>query len=532
MTLPARPSLQRRGFIAGAAALASGCAAVGSGPSSSPAAGAEVASPAASAVTAPGLPAHELPPAAPREFRAAWVATVVNIDWPSRPGLPSDVQQAQALLLLDRAREVGLNAIVLQVRTSGDALYASALEPWSEYLSDTQGRAPQPAYDPLSFWVEQAHRRGLELHAWFNPYRARHSAAKSALVAPHLARTRPDAVKVYGDQQWMDPGEGAAAERTLAVVADVVRRYDIDGVHIDDYFYPYPVQKDGVDQPFPDDPAWLRYLQGGGTLVRDDWRRDNVNRLVQRLYRSVHELKPWVRFGISPFGLGRPDRRPPGIEGFSQFDKLYADVELWLSEGWLDYLVPQLYWPIDRAAQSFAVLLDYWLAQNPRGRPVWPGLYTSRIGAPQNSWGAAEIGEQITLSRRRLSTAGGALTAGHVHFSMVALMQDREGIATSLKAGAYAQPALAPASTWLDDQPPPVPTLRLDGRRWVAEPGRGKPVFVWAIWRRQAGQWRFAVQPGHDRFIDPGTDCDAIVLSALCRVGNESVRVARRLGST
>ncbi len=313
MTLPERPSLQRRGLIAGAASLVSGCAATGSGPSSSAAAGADVANAAANAGTAAGLPAHEMPPAAPREFRAAWVATVVNIDWPSRPGLPSDVQQAQALLLLDRARDIGLNAIVLQVRPAGDALYASALEPWSEYLSDTQGRAPQPGYDPLSFWVEQAHRRGIELHAWFNPYRARHSAAKSALVAPHLARTRPEAVKVYGDQQWMDPGEAAAADRTLAVVADVVRRYDIDGVHIDDYFYPYPVQKDGVDQPFPDDPAWLRYLQGGGTLVRDDWRRDKVNRLVQPKHRSVNQIKPWVRYGISPFGQGRPDRRPPGI---------------------------------------------------------------------------------------------------------------------------------------------------------------------------------------------------------------------------
>ena len=323
---------------------------------------------AVTAATAAAPAAIEPPPPEPREFRAAWVATVANIDWPSRPGLAPDVQRAEALALLDRAAAIGLNALILQVRPAGDAFYASALEPWSEYLTGAQGRAPVPAWDPLAWWVGQAQARGLELHVWFNPFRARHSAAKSPLAAPHLGVRQPSAVRRYGEQLWMDPGEPAAAAHTLAVVADVVRRYDIDGVHIDDYFYPYPVKAGEADLPFPDDAAYARHRQGGGTLSRDDWRRANVDAMVQELHATVRRLKPWVRFGISPFGLGRPDRRPPGMTGFSQYDKLHADVERWLENGWLDYLAPQLYWPIDREGQAFPVLLDYWLAQNRAGR--------------------------------------------------------------------------------------------------------------------------------------------------------------------
>jgi uncharacterized lipoprotein YddW (UPF0748 family) len=277
------------------------------------------------------------------------VATVANIDWPSRPGLPAAAQQAEALALLDRARAIGLNAIVLQVRPAADALYVSALEPWSEVLSGTQGRPPEPPYDPLAFWVDEAHRRGLQLHAWFNPYRARHGRARGALAAMHIATRRPELVRRYDGLLWLDPGEPDAAAHTLAVVADVLRRYDIDGVHIDDYFYPYPA----ADQPFPDDAPWLRYLKAGGTLARDDWRRDHVDRLVLALWQTVRTTRPQALLGISPFGLGRPEWRPPGIEGFSQYHRLYADVERWLAEGWLDYLAPQLYWPIARPAQSF-----------------------------------------------------------------------------------------------------------------------------------------------------------------------------------
>ncbi|NBT92057.1 MAG: hypothetical protein EBT37_05350, partial [Betaproteobacteria bacterium] len=268
-----------------------------------------------------------LAPAAPREFRAAWVATVANIDWPSRKGLSSAEQQAQIRAIVDRAAELGL----------------------------TQGQAPEPFYDPLALWIELAHARGMELHAWFNPFRARQSAARSAPHASHVSQSQPDWVKTYGDQLWMDPGEPAAAAHTLAVFQDVLQRYDVDGIHIDDYFYPYPVTENAQSKTeidFPDQPAWQRYLDGGGTLERTDWRRDNVNRLVERIYAMIRSTKPWVQFGISPFGLGRPDLRPAGIQGFSQYHKLYADIERWLQQGTLDYLVPQLYWRMDQAAQA------------------------------------------------------------------------------------------------------------------------------------------------------------------------------------
>jgi uncharacterized lipoprotein YddW (UPF0748 family) len=228
-----------------------------------------------------------------------------------------------------------------------------------------------------------------------------------------------------------------AAEQTLAVVRDVLSRYAVDGVHIDDYFYPYPVN-DSVTKAeidFPDGPSWQPYLEGGGSLSRADWRRDNVNRLVQGLYALVRELRPQARFGISPFGLPRPDARPAGITGFSQFDKLYADVELWLREGWLDYLAPQLYWPRAQKEQAFEPLLRAWAAQNPLGRPIYPGLFTSRVNATPESWLPEEITGQIELTRRLCAELG--LPAGHAHFSLIALAQNRKGLADALRAGPY-----------------------------------------------------------------------------------------------
>ena len=481
----------------------------------------------------PPLLPHEMPPAPPRELRAAWVASVAYIDWPARAGLNPQQQRADMTALLQRAQSLGLNALVVQIRPAADALYRSALEPWSEYLTGEQGRAPDPDWDPLSAWVEGAHERGIELHAWLNPYRARHSGARSALSAGHLARTRPDCVRRYGDQLWLDPSEPAALEHTAAVVADVVRRYDIDAIHIDDYFYPYPITLPGAgaELPFPDDAPWLRYLGAGGPLGRDDWRRDNVNRLVQRLYTLVHQIKPQVRLGISPFGLPRPDLRPAGIQGFSQYHKLYADVELWLREGWLDYLAPQLYWPLDRAAQAFEPLLDAWLALNPRGRHIWPGLFTSSIASAKPPWPASEVLEQIERVRRRPAAGG------HLHFSMAALLQDRDGIATRLQRETYALPALAPATPWLQGSAPGAPTLAAESDdRLRLRPAYGTPPFVWALWQRHAGRWQFSVQPAAQQAIALAADAlgdwpDAVVASAIDRTGQEGARTALKLGA-
>lgn len=416
--------MKRRDLLAlGSVPLLAACATQLETP---PAPGAAAPSPAPAAT--PPLPAR------PREWRAAWIATVANIDWPSRKGLSAQAQQDEIRTLCDTAVRVGLNALILQVRPAADALYESALEPWSEYLTGTQGQ--HPGYDPLAVWLAEARLRGLELHAWLNPYRARHSTAKSAPAATHVSVTQPAWVKRYGDQLWIDPSEPAAAEHTLAVVRDLLSRYALDGVHIDDYFYPYPVldATGKADVDFPDDPGWLAYLTSGGTLSRADWRRDHVNRLVQRLYATAHAARPGTRVGISPFGLPRPDLRPPGITGFSQYDKLYADVELWLREGWLDYLAPQLYWPRAQVAQAFEPLLQSWQALNPLGRPIHPGLFTSRIDATPQSWLPEEIVGQID-SIRRLAPG-----SGHIHFSMAALAQNRKGVADLLRSGPYAAP--------------------------------------------------------------------------------------------
>ncbi len=482
------------------------------------------------------------PPPAPRELRAAWVATVANIDWPSKGNTDSLKQQAEAIAILDRAKAMHLNAIVLQVRPGADAIYPSQLEPWSEFLTGQQGQPPVPAYDPLLFWVSAAHARGLELHAWLNPYRARHPSATSPNAANHIANTMPQAVKTYGTFLWMDPGEQQASQQTLAVVLDLVKRYDIDGIHLDDYFYPYPIEADSplpagaaaldgaapakLEVDFPDQPAWQRYVDGGGKLARADWRRQNVNALIQAMSKLIHAEKSWVRFGISPFGIARPDRRPATIKGFSQYDKLYADAELWLEQGWVDYFAPQLYWPVSQTAQAYDVLLDYWIAQNKMGRHIWPGLFTSRIGAASRAYAPAEVLQQIALTHARPGASG------HIHFSMAALMANREGISDQLLAGPYASPALVPATPWLGAQAPKAPQVGASrtAAGWTLALTPADPASTVAIWSRYGNGWRFAVAPGASASWAVPDDAtagpaNAVVVSAVDRLGNESARV-------
>ncbi|HEX4859311.1 MAG TPA: family 10 glycosylhydrolase [Usitatibacteraceae bacterium] len=491
-----------------------------------------------------GTPQAETAPPAPREFRAAWVATVANIDWPSRRGLTTAEQQAEAIEIIGKAQALGLNALIFQVRPSADALYESALEPWSEYLTGEQGRAPAPYYDPLQFWIDESHKRGIELHAWFNPYRARHTAAKAANAASHIANTHPPVVKSYGGFLWMDPGEPISERRTLDVILDVVRRYDIDGVHIDDYFYPYPVTVPGsmppVDLEFPDEGPWNRWLAQGGANDRAAWRRGNVNRLVESIHAGIKKEKPWVRFGVSPFGIGKPENRPPGISGFSQYDKIFADVELWLQQGWMDYLAPQLYWPIAQREQAFEVLLDQWHRENTAGRHIFPGLYTSRIDASEKSWMPGEITDQIARVRARRAAQG------HIHFSAVALKENRRGINDELLRNAYgasAGPALPPAAPWLSTARPAPPEIDLERAR--ASGGQEisvvvrRPESAWRLgtWVKARGVWSFRLwgvsmspedRGGHamvTTFRDLPGAIEAVVASTFDRYGTESERV-------
>jgi len=471
-------------------------------------------------------------PPVEREFRAAWVATVANIDWPSKPGLSSAQQQAEMIAILEKASQLNLNAIVLQVRPACDALYPSKYEPWSEFLTGAMGKAPEPLYDPLEFAVSEAHRRGIELHAWFNPYRARHFVSTSPISADHISRTQPELAKQYGRYLWLDPGEPRVQEHSLNVMLDVVRRYDLDGVHIDDYFYPYK-EKDAAGNliEFPDEPSWRRYQSAGGKLSRDDWRRENVDSFIERLYRGIKREKKWVKFGISPFGIWRPGH-PPQIQGFDQYAELYADARKWLREGWVDYWTPQLYWPIAQTPQSYPVLLGWWAGENVHGRHLWPGNFTSRLlngGTP--SWSAEEIQGQIYVTR------GQPGASGNVHFSMKALMQNSGGVsdllsrkpAANVQAGAYAEPALVPASPWLDGRAPGRPSVTAGGGRLSWKPSGSEPVWLWAVQLRSEGRWRTVVLPAAvTEYALPSASpgVDAIAVSAVDRCGNQSRPVA------
>lgn len=403
-----------------------------------------------------GSSADTVAPPLPREFRAVWIATVSNIDWPSRPGLPVAQQKEELLRMFDLAQRINLNAIVLQVRPGADALYKSSIEPWSYFLTGAMGRAPAGGFDPLAFAVAEAHKRGMELHAWFNPYRANHPHDKSTSIPPiHVSRAIPSAVLRYGTHRWMDPGDARVREQTIRVILDVIDRYDVDGVHMDDYFYPYPeLTRRRREIPFPDDRSWAAYQRGGGTLSRGDWRRKNVDDLIRELYDRVKDAKPWVKVGLSPFGIWRPGY-PTMVRGFDAYDKLYADSRLWIREGWVDYFTPQLYWRVSASAQPYAALLEWWSQQNPLGRHMWPGNFTNRASAKgRTPWPVSEVFDQIAATRTQLGSG-----AGNVHFSMSAFIHNTDSIVQRLEAGPYAEPALVPAMPWLSAGAPPPPQV-------------------------------------------------------------------------
>ncbi|MEY4918237.1 MAG: hypothetical protein RL616_2150, partial [Verrucomicrobiota bacterium] len=387
-----------------------------------------------------------VPPPPPREFRAAWIASVGNSCWPSKPGLTTAQQKAELTAIFDRCASLKMNAVIFQIRPACDALYQSSLEPWSEYMSGVQGVAPAPFYDPLAFAIVEAHKRGLELHAWFNPFRAHHAQSKAATSAGHISHTRPELVRSYGKYLWLDPGEPAVREYSQRVVMDVVKRYDVDGIHFDDYFYPYRETNSLGDIPFPDDASWKKFGSGSG-LSRDDWRRRNVDVFMEQVYRAIKAEKPWVKFGISPFGIWRP-KNPPGIEGFDSYEEIYADSRKWLREGWCDYFAPQLYWGIAPPKTSFTTLLSWWNGENVKHRHIWPGMDSLKVG---EKWQPAEIINQIGATRRYTD-------AGHIHWSVMALMK-KPALDEALLMEAYRSPALIPASPWLDATPPAPPKL-------------------------------------------------------------------------
>lgn len=468
-------------------------------------------------------PSRVVPPAPMREFRGAWVATVANIDWPSQKALSTQEQKAELLALMDRAAQLKLNAVIFQVRPACDAMYASRIEPWSEYLTGTMGKPPEPFYDPLAFAVEEAHKRGLELHAWFNPYRARLRASTSPTAANHISKTRPQLVRQYGEYLWLDPGEKEVQDYSISVVMDVVKRYDIDGVHFDDYFYPYKARDaSGKELDFPDDASWQRF-GAGGKLSREDWRRENVNIFIERLYKSIKNAKPWVQFGISPFGIWRP-KNPPQISGLDSYATLYADSRKWLAKGWVDYLVPQLYWAIDPPEQSFPVLLRWWAQQNPKDRNLYAGIDSTKVGRSQSrrGWQPQEIVNQIRLARAQKGAEG------HIHWNMRSLMRNNM-FDEVLEREVYQQPALVPLSPWLGRTRPSKPKVTaapaMAGSpleiRWAPD-GSGKSC-LWVVQARTHGEWKVEILPAaRSTCLWKGAPPEIVAVSAVGRNGELS----------
>ena len=429
----------------------------------------------------------------PREFRAAWVATVDNIDWPSTPGLPAEVQKAEIDTILSTAQRLELNAIFLQVRPTADALYDSPIEPWSAFLTGRQGQAPRPAYDPLAYWTEQAHARGIDLHAWVNPFRARHPKSIGPDHATHVSRLFPRLVRSHNDYLWMDPGAAEAREITMRVIDDLLTRYPIDGVHMDDYFYPYPK----AGEPFPDAAIYATYQRNGGTLSLEDWRRENINRVIREVNALVQRRRPGALFTISPFGIWRPDH-PQGVRGFDAFNGLYADSRRWLREGWCDAMIPQLYWPIDSPGQPFEPLMKWWIGENRQNRHLWPGLYLTRIQpaseGPDAGWKPDEIIEQVRLVQRTREATGFAL------FSMIGMTQNRRAVTDLLAAGPLGTPALTPESPWLNAPVPdePLVSIARDGidlRVELTPAATGAPTRRYVVQMDPGSSWRGWILP-------------------------------------
>lgn len=386
-----------------------------------------------------------------REFRAAWIATVSNIDWPSEPGLPAIEQQQQFIQRLDQLKALGCNAVIVQVRPVCDALYDSKLEPWSRYLTGRQGEAPFPYYDPLVFMIAETHKRNMEFHAWFNPYRALMDSKQNPNPPKHVTRTHPDWIIKYGGKSYLDPGIPEVREYVINVITDVVKRYDIDAVHLDDYFYPYRV----ANVEFGDAKTYAKYGQGAD---KDDWRRNNISLFISLLNTNIKHLKPYVKLGISPFGIWRNnDRDPEGSAtkgGQTNYDDLYADVLMWMQQGWVDYLLPQLYWEHASHAASFSVLLPWWYGHCYM-RHVYYGLAAYRImNSGSGAWsGIKELMWQLHDIR------GQCPNSGFAFFSASSFDKIRAPIKDSLQYGFNKYPALVPPMPWLDSIPPAAPAL-------------------------------------------------------------------------
>lgn len=394
---------------------------------------------------------HAQPPK--REMRAAWIATVANIDWPSQRNLTSKAQRVEMRKMLDDLAKTNINAIVIQIRPTADSFYPSTLEPWSHWLTGTQGVRPADYYDPLEFIIHEAHKRCIEVHAWLNPYRVTNSSNTNILSKDHLFFKNRNLFVKYGDKHYFDPGLDETREFLNRVVQDVVERYDVDAIHFDDYFYPYKEP----NQDFPDDISFKNNPRGYAPNQKNDWRRNNVNLVISELQQTIKGIKPWVEFGISPFGVWRNDNVDPRGSatkaGVQNYDDLYADIMLWLKQGSIDYVVPQLYWEIGKKVADYEVLVKWW-NDNSYGKNLYIGLFASQLGsksAPEAWRKGNELTRQLRMNKDYPKVDGA------VYFSAKGLMQNKQGLKDSLQQNFYNYPALCPINRNIVGEPSAQP---------------------------------------------------------------------------
>lgn len=391
--------------------------------------------------TGVGAQIQQQSPYPKREFRGAWIQAVNG----QFRGIPTEKLKQTLIDQLNSLQGAGINAIIFQVRPEADALYASQLEPWSRFLTGVQGQAPSPYWDPMQFMIDECHKRGMEFHAWINPYRVK-TSLKSELAANHLYNIHPEWFVTYNNQLYFDPALPESRRHICMVVADIVSRYDVDAIHMDDYFYPYPAK--GVD--FPDDASFARY--GGGFTNRADWRRSNVNILIQKIHETIRGLKPWVKFGISPFGIYRNEKNDPlgsKTNGLQNYDDLYADVLLWARNGWVDYNIPQIYWQIGHPAADYETLVKWW-AKNTENRPLFIGqsvMNTVQNADPKNPT-INQLPRKMALERA-YQTIGGSC-----QWPASAVVENAGKYRDALVQEYHKYPALVPVFDFMDDKAP------------------------------------------------------------------------------
>lgn len=460
-----------------------------------------------------------------REFRAAWVATVANINWPSRRDLSTEQQKQEAIAILDMLKNNHFNAVIFQARPSADAFYESEFEPWSVFLNGETGRKPNPYYDPLKFWIDEAHQRGIDLHVWLNPYRAHHTNGGKATSESMVYKMPNEVLRLRNGMIWFDPSSEIVQNHVSNIIQDIVKRYDVDGIHIDDYFYPYKEYHGGKD--FPDDKNWETYKKSGGSLSRADWRRAGVNRFVERISREIKEEKPHVLFGISPFGIWKPGY-PSDVRGTSQYDELYADAKLWLNEGWSDYFSPQLYWKINSPGQNFNSLLRWWQEENTKNRHLWVGLNT--VGVNGVSDRTTEIHNQTQSIRKAIPH-----NPGEIHYSTAGL---NSKMLSTLKNGTYQKEALIPKSPWIKMKPLSQPELDYTNNSfsvdvsWTTSPT--DEVRKWILYTNYGGTWGYEILHGDEtqkqlpKYKDD-KELKTIAIKSTDRLGNESEYFAKEI---